>query len=121
MRGVDARAVTDLGVPGPTLMENAGRGAAEALLAALPERGLRTRGLRVAIVCGRAGGTRRARLAHADLRRGEARPRARPRRRAGRARQRRADRRARARGRARRANLRAGGLRRGAAVSAPAA
>ena len=55
MRGVDARAVADLGVPGPTLMENAGRGAAEALLAALPERGLRTRGLRVAIVCGRGG------------------------------------------------------------------
>src|SRR2546421_599089 len=55
MRGVDARAVADLGIPGPTLMENAGRGAAEALLAALPERGLRTRGLRVAIVCGRGG------------------------------------------------------------------
>src|SRR5439155_347341 len=55
MRGVDARAVADLGVPGPTLMENAGRGAAEALLAALPERGLRTRGLRVAIVCGHGG------------------------------------------------------------------
>src|SRR5882762_4205643 len=55
MRGVDARAVADLGIPGPTLMENAGRGAAETLLAALPERGLRTRGLRVAIVCGRGG------------------------------------------------------------------
>src|SRR5436305_7883134 len=55
MRGVDARAVADLGIPGPTLMENAGRGAAEALLAALPERGLRPRGLRVAIVCGRGG------------------------------------------------------------------
>src|SRR6266481_5154948 len=26
MRGVDARAVADLGIPGPTLMENAGRG-----------------------------------------------------------------------------------------------
>src|SRR5438477_10029322 len=55
MRSVDARAVADLGIPGPTLMENAGRGAAEALLAALPERGLRPRGLRVAIVCGRGG------------------------------------------------------------------
>src|SRR5438552_18812346 len=55
MRGVDARAIADLGIPGPTLMENAGRGAAEALLAALPERGLRPRGLRVAIVCGRGG------------------------------------------------------------------
>src|SRR5881296_1307431 len=55
MRRVDARAVADLGIPGPTLMENAGRGAAETLLAALPERGLRVRGLRVAIVCGRGG------------------------------------------------------------------
>src|SRR5467141_2330018 len=55
MRRVDARAVADLGIPGPTLMENAGRGAAEALLAALPERGLRPRALRVAIVCGRGG------------------------------------------------------------------
>src|ERR1700752_1271280 len=55
MRGVDVRAVADLGIPGPTLMENAGRGPAEALLAALPERGLRTRGLKVAIVCGRGG------------------------------------------------------------------
>src|SRR5947209_4322193 len=55
MRRVDARAVADLGIPGPTLMENAGRGAAETLLAALPERGLRVRGLRVAIVCGGGG------------------------------------------------------------------
>ncbi|HEV8585374.1 MAG TPA: NAD(P)H-hydrate dehydratase [Methylomirabilota bacterium] len=55
MRRVDARAIAELGIPGPTLMENAGRGAAEALLAALPERGLRARGLRVAIVCGRGG------------------------------------------------------------------
>jgi NAD(P)H-hydrate epimerase len=55
MRRVDARAVTELGIPGTTLMENAGRGAADALLAALPERGLRARGLRVAIVCGRGG------------------------------------------------------------------
>src|SRR2546422_9662583 len=55
MRRVDARAVADLGIPGPPLMENAGRGAAEPLLAALPERGLRVRGLRVAIVCGGGG------------------------------------------------------------------
>jgi len=55
MRRVDARAMAELGIPGPTLMENAGRGAAEALLAALPEGGLRARGLRVAIVCGRGG------------------------------------------------------------------
>ena len=52
---MDARATAELGIPGPTLMENAGRGAAEALLAALPERGLRARGLRVAILCGRGG------------------------------------------------------------------
>jgi hydroxyethylthiazole kinase-like uncharacterized protein yjeF len=55
MRRVDARAIAELGIPGPTLMENAGRGAADALLAALPERGLRARGLRVALVCGRGG------------------------------------------------------------------
>ena len=55
MRRVDARAIAELGIPGPTLMENAGRGAADALLAALPERGLRPRGLKVAIVCGRGG------------------------------------------------------------------
>ena len=43
------------GIPGATLMENAGRGATDALLRALPERGLRVRGLRVAIVCGKGG------------------------------------------------------------------
>ena len=55
MRRVDARASAELGIPGPVLMENAGRGAADAILAALPERGLRARGLNVAIVCGRGG------------------------------------------------------------------
>jgi NAD(P)H-hydrate epimerase len=55
MRRLDARAITELNIPGATLMENAGRGAAEALLRALPERGLRARGLRVAIVCGKGG------------------------------------------------------------------
>jgi ADP-dependent NAD(P)H-hydrate dehydratase / NAD(P)H-hydrate epimerase len=55
MRRVDARATAELGIPGATLMENAGRGAADALLAALPERGLRARGLRLSIVCGRGG------------------------------------------------------------------
>jgi NAD(P)H-hydrate epimerase len=55
MRRVDARAIAELGIPGATLMENAGRGAANALLAALPERGLQARGLKVAIVCGRGG------------------------------------------------------------------
>ena len=33
MRRVDARAIAELGIPGPTLMENAGRGAAELLRA----------------------------------------------------------------------------------------
>ena len=55
MRRLDARAIAELGIPGAMLMENAGRGAAEAMLAALPGRGLRPRGLRVAIVCGKGG------------------------------------------------------------------
>src|SRR5205814_4439689 len=55
MRGVDARAIAELGIPGPTLMENAGRGAADALLGALPERGLRPRDLRVTLACGGGG------------------------------------------------------------------
>jgi len=55
MRRLDARAVAERGIPGAILMENAGRGAAEALLAALPARGLRARGLRAAIVCGKGG------------------------------------------------------------------
>jgi len=55
MRRLDARAIAELGIPGATLMENAGRGAAEALLRALPERGLHARGLRVALVCGKGG------------------------------------------------------------------
>lgn len=55
MRRLDARAIAELGIPGATLMENAGRGAADALLRALPERGLRARGLRVALVCGKGG------------------------------------------------------------------
>jgi ADP-dependent NAD(P)H-hydrate dehydratase / NAD(P)H-hydrate epimerase len=55
MRRVDARAIEQLGIPGPTLMENAGRGAAAALVSALPELGRRVRGLRVAIACGKGG------------------------------------------------------------------
>ena len=55
MRGVDERAVRDLGIPGAALMENAGRGAAEAILAALPSLGVRGAGARVAIVCGKGG------------------------------------------------------------------
>jgi NAD(P)H-hydrate epimerase len=74
MRRVDARAIAELGIPGPTLMENAGRGAAEALLAALPERGLRARGLRVAIVCGRGGNGGDGFVVARRLRRAGARP-----------------------------------------------
>src|SRR6266850_1920003 len=74
MRRVDARAVADLGIPGPTLMENAGRGATEILLAALPERGLRVRGLRVAIVCGRGGNAGDGFVVARRLKRAGARP-----------------------------------------------
>src|SRR2546421_7819846 len=55
MRRVDQRAIRDLGIPGGTLMENAGRGAAERMLAALPGLGLPRRGARVVIVCGKGG------------------------------------------------------------------
>src|SRR5512145_809930 len=55
MRRVDQRAIRELGIPGATLMENAGRGAAAAIQAALPELGLPRRGVRVAVVCGRGG------------------------------------------------------------------
>ena len=50
MRRVDRRAISELGIPGPTLMENAGRGAAEEILNMLPRRGAR-----VVIVCGKGG------------------------------------------------------------------
>jgi hydroxyethylthiazole kinase-like uncharacterized protein yjeF len=55
MRGVDQRAIRELGIPGATLMENAGRGAAVCIQAALPDLGLPQRGVRVAIVCGKGG------------------------------------------------------------------
>src|SRR5438445_3079180 len=55
MRRLDQRAIRERGIPGATLMENAGRGAAERILAALPELGLPPRGVRVAIVCGKGG------------------------------------------------------------------
>jgi NAD(P)H-hydrate epimerase len=55
MRRLDQRAISELGIPGATLMENAGRGAAEAILAALPELGAPRRGARVVIVCGKGG------------------------------------------------------------------
>jgi len=55
MRRVDQRAVRELGIPGATLMENAGRGAAERIVATLPSLGLGRRGVRVVIVCGKGG------------------------------------------------------------------
>jgi len=55
MRRVDQRAIRELGLPGVTLMENAGRGAAERIVEALPGLALPRRGTRVAIVCGKGG------------------------------------------------------------------
>ncbi len=53
MRALDRRAIEELGVPGPTLMENAGRGAAAAIRAFLAGRGRPVRGLAVVVVCGK--------------------------------------------------------------------
>src|SRR5262249_59816306 len=55
MRRLDQRATAELGIPGVILMENAGRGAAEAIAAALPALGAPRRGARVVIVCGKGG------------------------------------------------------------------
>jgi len=55
MRRLDQRAITELGIPGATLMESAGRGAAEVIVAALPAFGAPRRGARVVIVCGKGG------------------------------------------------------------------
>ena len=55
MRRLDRRAIAELGIPGATLMENAGRGAAEAIAAALPALGAPRRGARVVVVCGKGG------------------------------------------------------------------
>jgi NAD(P)H-hydrate epimerase len=55
MRRVDQRAIRELGIPGATLMENAGRGAAVCIQAALADLGLPRRGVRVAVVCGKGG------------------------------------------------------------------
>jgi len=55
MRRVDQRAIRELGIPGATLMESAGRGAAECIQAALADLGLPRRGVRVAVVCGKGG------------------------------------------------------------------
>lgn len=55
MRRLDQRAIRVLGIPGATLMENAGRGAAERIAAELPALGLGRRGARVVVVCGKGG------------------------------------------------------------------
>jgi NAD(P)H-hydrate epimerase len=55
MRRLDRHAIAELGIPGATLMENAGRGAAESIIAALPELGAPRRGARVVVVCGKGG------------------------------------------------------------------
>ena len=55
MRTLDRRAVAELGIPGATLMENAGRGAAAVLAELLPGLGAPRRGARVAVVCGKGG------------------------------------------------------------------
>ena len=73
MRRLDRRAIAELGIPGATLMENAGRGAAEAILALLASLGLR-RGARVAIVCGKGGNGGDGFVAARWLRRRGARP-----------------------------------------------
>jgi NAD(P)H-hydrate epimerase len=54
MRRLDRRAIAELGIAGATLMENAGRGAAEEILRLLPPRAA-GRAARVAIVCGKGG------------------------------------------------------------------
>src|SRR5438552_283046 len=54
MRRLDARAIAELGISGATLMENAGRGAAEAIRALLEDLKARS-GARVVIVCGKGG------------------------------------------------------------------
>jgi NAD(P)H-hydrate epimerase len=55
MRRLDRRAIDELGISGATLMENAGRGAADAIAAALPALGAPRRGARVVVVCGKGG------------------------------------------------------------------
>jgi ADP-dependent NAD(P)H-hydrate dehydratase / NAD(P)H-hydrate epimerase len=55
MRRLDRHAMDELGISGATLMENAGRGAADAIAAALPALGAPRRGARVVVVCGKGG------------------------------------------------------------------
>lgn len=54
MRGLDRRAIEGLGIPASTLMENAGRAAAEAIVAFLPALSMAPAS-RVAVVCGKGG------------------------------------------------------------------
>ena len=49
MRALDARAITELGIPGPTLMEHAGAGAAELIARAFAP----IRAKRVVVLCGK--------------------------------------------------------------------
>ncbi len=55
MRRLDRRAITELGIPGATLMENAGRGAAARIVALLGRLKATRRGARAAVVCGKGG------------------------------------------------------------------
>lgn len=55
MRALDRRAVAELGIPGATLMENAGRGAARSIAHAVGLLGMPRRGARVVVVCGKGG------------------------------------------------------------------
>ena len=55
MRRLDRRAIAELGISGAYLMENAGRGAAEAIRALLEELKVGRSGARVVVVCGKGG------------------------------------------------------------------
>jgi NAD(P)H-hydrate epimerase len=55
MRRVDERAIRELGIPGATLMEHAGAGAAAAALEWLAAARRPPRGRRVVVVCGKGG------------------------------------------------------------------
>ncbi len=73
MRAVDARAIRELGMFAAVLMENAGRGAAAAILAALAELGVTARAPRIVIVCGKGGNAGDGFVVARSLRRARAR------------------------------------------------